>query len=177
VKPLPPIGAVWRALGGAEIKNRRGRAFWRNGDGYNIAIDTERGCWYDWAKKDGSGGILDLVQVALAVDRAGAWRWMADAFGIERRESSPVMRRRIEAAMPSAERLVEWRESALLELSRRAADALAAFHENNPAAEAGDAEAQGRAFDAWAEVLAIEGVRDGLLKASTAELASLRGAA
>jgi hypothetical protein len=157
VKPLPPIGAVWRALGGAEIKNRRGRAFWRNGDGYNIAIDTERGCWYDWAKKDGSGGILDLVQVALAVDRAGAWRWMADAFGIER--------------------LVEWRESALLELSRRAADALAAFHENNPAAEAGDAEAQGRAFDAWAEVLAIEGVRDGLLKASTAELASLRGAA
>ena len=38
---------VWTAAGGAPLRGTRGRAFWRNGDGYNIAIDRANGVWYD----------------------------------------------------------------------------------------------------------------------------------
>ena len=38
------IEQIWRALGGGELRRGRGRAFWRNGDGYGAASVT-------WAKR------------------------------------------------------------------------------------------------------------------------------
>ena len=54
------ISQVWQALGGGELRKGRGRAWWRNGDGWNIAVDDRRGCWYD--HRDGiGGGVLDII--------------------------------------------------------------------------------------------------------------------
>jgi hypothetical protein len=50
-------------------------AFWRNGDGFNVAIDCERGVWHDHAHGEG-GGILALVQTALGCDKPGAVAWL-----------------------------------------------------------------------------------------------------
>jgi hypothetical protein len=36
------ISALWRALGGGELRHGRGRAFWRNGDGWSISLDDAR---------------------------------------------------------------------------------------------------------------------------------------
>jgi hypothetical protein len=53
---------VWRALGGPELRRGRAPAFWRSGDNPQaIAIDAEKGCWYDHRDNCG-GGVLRLVQ-------------------------------------------------------------------------------------------------------------------
>jgi hypothetical protein len=71
------IAEVWERLGGGELKNGRGRAFWRNGDGLNLALDLERELWFDHAAGVG-GGVLALVQTALNTDRRAALAWLRD---------------------------------------------------------------------------------------------------
>ena len=69
------IVAVVRALGGPEPRSGRLRAWWRDGDGLNVAIDPTKGQWYDHARGEG-GGVLSLVRSVMLVDDAGALAWL-----------------------------------------------------------------------------------------------------
>lgn len=76
------IVEAWRALGGGELRGKRGRAFWRNGDGYSISLNRERGAWYDF--RDGcGGGILDLVMTARGCTRKEAFLWLETHCGLD----------------------------------------------------------------------------------------------
>lgn len=88
-----PVLDVWRALGGGDLRDRRGRAFWRNGDGYNVALDAEGGRWFDHAAGSG-GSVLALVETALQCDQSAALSWLEQGGFIEsRREFTPEERR------------------------------------------------------------------------------------
>ena len=89
-----PIGAVWRALGGGPLLRSRGRAWWRDGDGWSVALDDKRGCWYDHRDNVG-GGVLDLVVHVRGGTRQEALRWLADMRGVSlaRETLSPEGRR------------------------------------------------------------------------------------
>jgi len=76
------ISEVWRALGGGGLHRGRGQAFWRNGDGWNIALDDSKGTWFDHARSEG-GGIVDLIILVRGGSRQDALRWLADLAGIE----------------------------------------------------------------------------------------------
>ena len=75
------IAEVWHAVGGGPLRKGRGQAFWRNGDGWNVHLDLERGRWYDFAHGEG-GGILRLIEVGLPCDRRMAVQWLADFVGL-----------------------------------------------------------------------------------------------
>ncbi len=75
------ISDVYRALGGGELHHERGRAFWRDGQGFNVSLNDKRGVWHDFATGDG-GGVLDLVQRARGTTKADALRWLADFAGV-----------------------------------------------------------------------------------------------
>ncbi len=55
-----PILRVWKELGGGELRGFRGKAFWRDGDGYNVATDLKKNVWFDFVKAAG-GGPLGLA--------------------------------------------------------------------------------------------------------------------
>jgi hypothetical protein len=83
---------VWRALGGGPLRGKRGKAFWRGGDGYSIALDTAKGTWYD--HRDGrGGGVLALIETALGCSRAHALRWLEGEGFIEPRTLTLEQRR------------------------------------------------------------------------------------
>ena len=75
---------VWEALGGGRIRGRRGQAFWRGGDGYSVALDAVRNCWFDHRDSRG-GGVLALVETALSCDRRAALRWLIEHCGLLKR--------------------------------------------------------------------------------------------
>src|SRR5262245_49645268 len=75
------ISDVWRGLGGGELRHGRGRAFWRGGDGYNVALDDTRGVWWDYRDGDG-GGVLDLIQHVRCGARADALKFVAELAGL-----------------------------------------------------------------------------------------------
>ena len=89
-----PILDVWRRLGGGELRHGRGRAFWRNGDGLNVAIDRTGARWFDHAAGTG-GGVLALVQTALRCDGAAALSWLEQERFIESRTPITEAERRI----------------------------------------------------------------------------------
>jgi hypothetical protein len=75
------ITAVWRALGGGELRHGRGKAFWRDGDGWNVSLSDAKGAWFD--HRDGiGGGVLDLVAHVRGGARQDALRWCADLAGV-----------------------------------------------------------------------------------------------
>ena len=76
------ISDVWRALGGPEPVRGRACAFYRDGDNPQaVALDDEKGCWYDHRDNVG-GGVLDLVQQVQGGSRADALRFAANVAGI-----------------------------------------------------------------------------------------------
>lgn len=83
---------VWTALGGGELRHGRGRAFWRDGDGYSISLNAEKGAWYDFRDNRG-GGLLALVEQALNCDRSQAIDWLQQHCGLDERNMSPAKRR------------------------------------------------------------------------------------
>jgi hypothetical protein len=112
------ISAVWTSLGGPPLRHSRGRAFWRNGDGYNVSLNDTKGVWHDHAH-GGDGGILDLIQTVLQCDRAGAVAWLAETFNIPiegQRTFTPQERKRYARARHEAERFLEWRDDELFRL-------------------------------------------------------------
>jgi hypothetical protein len=76
-----PITEVWSALGGGPLKKNRGKAFWRDGDGWNISLSNTKQTWRDFAAGAG-GGVLDLIQLVRQCSRQDALRWLADYAGI-----------------------------------------------------------------------------------------------
>ncbi len=77
-----PIAEAWLALGGESLRGKRGKAFWRDGDGYNIALDTTKGTWFD--HRDGrGGGVLGLVETALGCPRSAALQWLETNCGLD----------------------------------------------------------------------------------------------
>jgi hypothetical protein len=102
------ISEVWAALGGDPLRRCRGKAFWRDGDGYNISLNDQKGCWYDFRDNAG-GGMLDLICLVLQCDRASAIAWLSDYAGMpldSETFSTPQHRR---AAEIEAELLLAWR--------------------------------------------------------------------
>lgn len=114
------IAEVWRRLGGGELRHGRGRAFWRGGDGLNVALDPERGRWFDHAACVG-GGVLALVLTALDCDRRSALAWLSAEGFIEAPTHSPEQRRaysrRRDAASVVARDIEHWRVALAEELN------------------------------------------------------------
>jgi hypothetical protein len=81
IKSQASIVQVWAALGGGRLYHRRGQAFWRKGAGFNVAVDPERGSWYDF--RDGVGGdIFSLVETVRQCDFSAALDWLAGFLGV-----------------------------------------------------------------------------------------------
>jgi hypothetical protein len=75
------ISTVWAALGGGPLRHGRGRAFWREGDGYNVRLSDQKGVWYDFVSAAG-GGVLDLIQHVRGGGRADALKFVAELAGL-----------------------------------------------------------------------------------------------
>jgi hypothetical protein len=75
------ISEVWFALGGGSLRHDRGRAFWRDGDGFNVSLSDDKNCWHDFVTGEG-GGVLDLVQHVRSGSRSEALRFVAGLVGI-----------------------------------------------------------------------------------------------
>src|SRR5262245_1949825 len=75
------IRDVWAALGGGELRHGRGRAFWREGDGYNVSVDAGKGVWFDFVANVG-GDVFALVQVVQGCDFKQALAWLAEFTGV-----------------------------------------------------------------------------------------------
>ncbi|WP_321470106.1 hypothetical protein [uncultured Paludibaculum sp.] len=121
------IKAVWCALGGAPLRHGRGRAFWRDGDGYNVSLNNEKGAWHDFATGEG-GGILDLIQRVQGGTRKAAAEWLADTLGTQLSGQIPAAGRRRARFDASAIALdiEHWRVGLQAELETAKRDALAA---------------------------------------------------
>ena len=112
---------VWRELGGSELRRSRGRAFWRNGDGFNVGLDSTRGIWRDFATNEG-GGILRLVQTVRGCSKGEAFQWVAGLAGVALVPSSPDRRRRYAQTRRDAAEIAKlagwWLESRCQELEK-----------------------------------------------------------
>jgi hypothetical protein len=122
------IFAVWRALGGGVLRRGRGRAFWRDGDGWSVALSDAKGTWFD--HRDGiGGGLLDLVVRARGGNRADALRWLAESFGLplQSRPLTATERMRYarvaQEAGPLARAALAWHGARLSELEDQAREA------------------------------------------------------
>ena len=116
------ITAVWHALGGGPLRHARGKAFWRDGAGWNIAVSEAKGVWFDHVESTG-GGVLALIETVLGCDHRAAVRWLADHLGIgldDRQPLSPAERRayaqRRGHAESKAQELTDWRRDTLWRL-------------------------------------------------------------
>lgn len=125
------IVSVWQALGGGEIRRGRGQAWWRRGDGWTVALDDERGTWFDHRDASG-GGVLDLIRHLRGGSRAESLRWLAGWRGVRVDGDSPLSReerRRYAQARQDAPALARAAELWWIErrahLERAKADALA----------------------------------------------------
>jgi hypothetical protein len=133
------ISQVWHMLGGGEIRRHHSQAFWRNGDGLNVALNDDEGIWFDYRDNVG-GGILDLIAHVQGGSRSRALKWLADRLCLplngpklspdERKryakaqKQAPVLARA--ATLWHAERLAELDELKRAALERNDIPALAA---------------------------------------------------
>src|SRR5262245_17793986 len=67
------LSDVWCHLGGPALRRTRdttwrGRAWWRDVDGLNIALNDAKGTWYDFREAKGDG-ILDLIALVRGGNR------------------------------------------------------------------------------------------------------------
>ena len=155
-----PITEVWSALGGGPLRHGRGRAFWREGDGFNVSLSDSKNAWRDFATSEG-GGVLDLIQLARSCSRQDALRWLADYAGIPLvdRPLSPEEKRAYAEARGAEER--DLREAAYF------AQAVQALAEH--ALEALDVTRWERvSFSAWQRTGEVAGLT-GLLRAAAIE--------
>lgn len=113
---------IWSALGGAPLRGKRGKAFWRGGDGYSIALDTAKSIWFDHRDARG-GGVLALIETALGCDRRAALHWLEGEGFIETRTLTHEQRReharRRDTAGTVALDIARWRDALTVELNAR----------------------------------------------------------
>jgi len=112
------IVQVWAALGGGTLRHNRGQAFWRKGDGFNVALTDAKGTWFDHVAGEG-GGILALVSLVRGGSHADALRWLADLAGVPMQDTPTSAadrarwareRRELEQRLPAA---LYWRRAAV----------------------------------------------------------------
>lgn len=164
---------VWTALGGGPLRAGRGLAFWRDGDGYNVALDAGKGAWFDHVEGVG-GGILALVETVLGCDRRAALEWLSNHFGIARNERPPSERRdysrRLELARMAASALVARRDEAFDGIRDRKRELLGRYHVlNRTAHEAEDIAILAEAETVWAQLEALDAEGDSLLRETDSE--------
>jgi hypothetical protein len=83
------IAEVWVALGGGPLRHgRREQAFWRRGDGRNVAIYSQTDRWWDYVTDDG-GDAIDLVRRVHRCGFRAAVAWLADFTGVRLTNSNP----------------------------------------------------------------------------------------
>jgi hypothetical protein len=87
IKRRAPITDVWLGLGGPPIRQRRSRAWWRNGEKPSVAIYADTGRWRDNAAGTG-GDVFDLVRVVQGCGFKDAVKWLAAFAGIDLSESA-----------------------------------------------------------------------------------------
>jgi hypothetical protein len=105
---------------------RPGTGFWRNGDGLNIALDAQRGFWFDF--RDNTGGdIVSLVETAKQCTFPEAARWLADHVGMS---LSPATGHpeRTDTDWPADLRRATWWRIAAVALLDRALETLPDTH-------------------------------------------------
>jgi hypothetical protein len=76
------ISAVFCALGGEVPRHGRACAFWRKGDGLNVSLSDDKGCWHHFPTDEG-GGVLDLIVRAKGGSRKDALGWLANFAGVK----------------------------------------------------------------------------------------------
>jgi hypothetical protein len=81
IKARARMADVWAALGGGELKGKRGAAFWRGSSDLNVAVDVEKNVWFDHVAGVG-GDTFDLVCVAHGCDFRTAVQWLASFTGV-----------------------------------------------------------------------------------------------
>jgi len=176
---------VWTALGGGPLRAGRGLAFWRDGDGLSVSLQSDKRAWFDHVTATG-GGILALVETVLGCDRRAALEWLADNFGIATTERTPEERRayarRLAQARVAASELVERRDEAFDGIRDRKRELLGRYHVlNRTAHEAEDIAILAEAETVWAQLEALDVEGDALLsETDSAKLAAMlaeRGAA
>lgn len=132
---------VWHRLGGGPIRRGRATAWWRDGDGPNIAIDVEHGVWFDYARGVG-GGVLDLVRTVRDCSKPDAVRWLCAEGFIQDHNASPAERRRAAAYRSAldtvASDIASWRLGRMAELEREKAYAIGCNDEAVLAASASE---------------------------------------
>ena len=106
------IREVWRALGGGRLIGGRGQAFWRDGAGYNVALDQKKGLWYDHARSEG-GDAIDLVRRAEGLSFTGALRRLAELGGMEAPQAAVIEWRAAQASWRAdLEEALDWKIAA-----------------------------------------------------------------
>lgn len=132
---------VWHRLGGGPIRRGRATAWWREGDAPNIAVDVERGVWFDHARGVG-GGVLDLVRTVSDCNKSDAVRWLCSEGFIQDHEASPDERRRAAAhcdALDAVAGDIEyWRQGRITNLECEKINAIARDDEARLAASASE---------------------------------------
>ncbi len=116
------IADVWVALGGGPLRSGRSRAFWRDGDGFNVSVSDAKNAFFDHAHGAG-GGVLRLIEVVHGCDRRDALEWLARHHNITLDGRRPLTRqekrdyaiRRADAERKAA-KLTGWRRDVLQEL-------------------------------------------------------------
>lgn len=110
------MSALWRALGGGELRRGRGQAFWRDGNGWNVSLCDAKGSWFDHRDNIG-GGLLDFVVHVRGGSRQDALHLVAELAGVPLDNQTPAERsdwiraaKEMERLLPSAE---HWRATAL----------------------------------------------------------------
>jgi hypothetical protein len=81
IKARAHIAEVWSALGGGQLRKCRGRAWWRGGDGHNVALYAHTDTWFDFATGDG-GDVIALVEAVRQCGFREAIEWLADFVGV-----------------------------------------------------------------------------------------------
>ena len=103
------IVPVLLALGAPEPKGNRLPAWFRNGDGLSISIDTKKNCWFDFVAGRG-GGIIDLVMVARDCSKSEALRWLEQNAGLDSQRLTHDERERRARAQRHAARVAQGAE-------------------------------------------------------------------
>ena len=127
------ISEVWQALGGDPPKFSRAPAFWRKTRDRNVRLDDDKGAWYDFRDREGSG-VLGLIQHVRGGSRKEALEWLAAflCIPLEDRPLTEAQKRQYARQRAAAEReageLIAWRDGLVRALQGYRDSVLQAYH-------------------------------------------------
>jgi hypothetical protein len=131
IKGRANICEVWAALGGGKLRRLRGRAFWRSGDGFNVAINTRRGTWHDFVSGDG-GDVIDLVRAVQACGFSEACEWLSRHTGVPFSQGNRAAAISTDTDWPIDLRWATWWKITAEMLAEWALEVLPPWHSERP---------------------------------------------